>query len=298
MSNKIKNSLTRREQRCLIDFDSISPNRHDYALILFCSRILVRVQLKCFEESANDVKDIVLKEAEYFPSRLQEFALLMRQNGYAYNLGGNEIIMMLHQITSAKNPLDTIRSILAEELATKSRNINTPPVKSVYRNLINLIDDLQKYCVNRASIKNKHKIRPIYFIDNYFIYQEGAPGGDDETYISFPMALVWLPTLTIKDEINQKNASAFCLRKKPEFIGNKQVVPIYRSQLLRMGTIQKRVSRNKKETPLKSQREKRRKRQTHNNGDQSRSTTILERSVPVTSIHAILNHVDDTINSN
>src|SRR3954452_11088959 len=86
MPNKIKNTLTRREQRCLIDFDSISPNRHDYALILFCSRILVRVQLKCFEESANDVNDIVRKEAEYFPSRLQGFAFQMRQYGYAYNL--------------------------------------------------------------------------------------------------------------------------------------------------------------------------------------------------------------------
>src|SRR6266513_228323 len=98
---KIKSTLTRREQKFLIDFDLIKPDRHDYALLLFCSRILVRVQLKCFEESVNDVNDIVRKEAEYFPSRLQGFAFQMRQNGYAYNLGGHESVLTIHQITSS-----------------------------------------------------------------------------------------------------------------------------------------------------------------------------------------------------
>src|SRR5437667_974829 len=94
-----------------------------------------------------------------------------------------------------------------------------------------------------------------------------------------PVALVWLPTLTIKDDIIQKNASSFYLRKKPEFIGNKHGV----------------------QTSLKSEKEKRRKQTQHNDGDQSRSmpplsTTTIERSVPVlpvTSIQAILNHLDE-----
>ena len=41
----------------------------------------------------------------------------------------------------------------------------------------------------------------------------------------------------------KKNASAFHLRKKPEFLGKR--APTFRSQLLRMNGVQKRVNKNK-----------------------------------------------------
>ncbi|GBC07982.1 hypothetical protein RclHR1_07830009 [Rhizophagus clarus] len=77
------------EQKKLIDFDEITPDRHDFALVLFCSRIIVRIQIKCFEETetfSNDINNIVRKEAESFSERLQGFIDQLKESGHPYNL--------------------------------------------------------------------------------------------------------------------------------------------------------------------------------------------------------------------
>src|SRR3954469_21145958 len=70
-----------------------------------------------------------------------------------------------------------------------------------------------------------------------------------------PVALIWLPTMTIKDYIKQKNVLSFKLRRKIKLIDNN-----YGKQKRRKSSIQ----------PLSP-------------------TTI----VPVTSIQAIINHLDE-----
>src|SRR6266536_272616 len=79
-------------------------------------------------------------------------------------------------------------------------------------------------------------------IKNTFTYRE-------------PVALIWLPTMTIKDYINQKNVSTFNLRKKKKIklIANNEI-----------------VEKKSSMQPLSP-------------------TTI----VPVTSIQAIINHLDE-----
>ncbi|GBC07983.1 hypothetical protein RclHR1_07830010 [Rhizophagus clarus] len=201
------------------------------------------------------------------------------------------------KIASSEFPLKTIINILSEELSTKPRKVNPPPVKRLYKNLISLADDLRKYFVNRDNNNNnekKNKIRPIYFSQNYFIYQEGIPRGNDENFISFPVALVWLPTLTVTDEINQKNASAFHLRKKPEFLGKR--TPTFRSQLLRMNGVQKRINKSKLEKKVqrttKIPKNRRRRYCGSYNDMEYPSIEPIEPPVPMTSIRAILNHND------
>ncbi|CAB5192536.1 unnamed protein product [Rhizophagus irregularis] len=289
-----KTTLT-SEQKKLIDFEEITPDRHDFAVILFCSRIIVRIQIKCFEEtetfSNNDINNIVRKEAESFSERLRCFIDQIKETGHCYN---NATSMdFKDKIASSEFPLKTIINILSEELSSRPRKINPPPVKRLYKNLISLADDLRKYFVNREhNNEKKHKIRPIYFSENYFIYQEGTPKGDDENFISFPVTLVWLPTLTVTDEINQKNASAFHLRKKPEFLGKR--APTFRSQLLRMNGVQKRVNKSKMEKKIqkttKIPKNRRRKYCTSYDDIEYPSIEPIEPPVPMTSIRAILNH--------
>ncbi|CAG8710433.1 2464_t:CDS:1, partial [Funneliformis mosseae] len=305
---KVLSTITRREQRCLIDFDTISPDRLDYALVLLCSRIMVRIQLKCFEDSIfsiNEIKFIVRKEIELFPGKLQRFSIQMKEY---YELNDNTLSdckSKIDPIVDSDDPLESIRKILKEEITSK-RKSNTTMVKRVYRNLINLSDDLKRYFLNRDNHdKKKHNIRPIYFVDNYFVYQEGSPGSPEETFISFPMALVWLPTLTITDEINQRNSSAFYLRKKPEFLGSKGI-PTFRSQLLRMILVQKSVNQNKSNgSSTRGAKGKRRRSYNKSNKikirnkdeDRSHSPKTLESPIPMTSISAILNHVDENVQS-
>ncbi|CAG8527873.1 8025_t:CDS:1 [Funneliformis mosseae] len=309
---KVFGTITRREQKSLIDFDTISPDRQDYALILICSRIIVRIQLKCFQDlllSINDIKFIVRKEIELFPEKLLRFSILMKEYNYCHNLDDNTLSdckSLIDPIVDSDHPLDSIRKILKKEITSK-RDFNPNFVNQLYRNLINLSDDLQKYFLNRDNYdKKKHNIRPIYFVDNYFVYQEGIPGSQEETFIFFPKALVWLPTLTISDEINQRNASAFQLRKKPEFSDNKGV-PTFRSQLLRMGLVQKSVNQNKYDENLMKCTKGKRRRSYHKhikvirNKDEVRSQDhspkTLESPGPMTSISAILNHVDENVQS-
>ncbi|CAI2193303.1 13472_t:CDS:1, partial [Funneliformis geosporum] len=219
--SQVMSTITRREKRCLIDFDTISPDRLDYALILICSRIIVRIQLKCFEDlvfSVNDIKFIVRKEIEMFPEKLARFSIQMKEFNYCHDLNDNTLFdckIKIDPIVDFEEPLESIRKILNDEISSK-RNSNPSVVKRIYRNLINLSDDLQKY----FNDKKKHNIRPIYFLDTVItLYiRKVFLVSKEESFISFPVALVWLPTLTISDEIIQRNASAFYLRKKPEFL--------------------------------------------------------------------------------
>jgi len=108
------------------------------------------------------------------------------------------------------------------------------------------------------------------------------------------VVLVWLPTLTVTDEVNQKNASAFNLRKKPEFLGKR--TPTFRSQLLRMNGVQKRVKKSKSEKKIQKQSKIQK-----NYTQEKRKIELYidkefspiepnESRIPLTSIHALLNH--------
>ncbi|CAB4490767.1 unnamed protein product [Rhizophagus irregularis] len=174
-----KTTLT-SEQKKLIDFEEITPDRHDFA------------------------------EAESFSERLGCFIDQIKETEHCYNLNATSMDFK-DKIASSEFPLI---NILSEELSSRPRKINLPPVKRLYKNLISLADDLRKYFVN---CEHNNKIRPIYFSENYFIYQEGTLKGDDENFISFPMTLVWLPTLTVTDEINQKMHRLFIFERSPNF---------------------------------------------------------------------------------
>ncbi|CAG8546722.1 10973_t:CDS:2 [Rhizophagus irregularis] len=256
-----KTTLT-SEQKKLIDFEEITPDRHDFAVILFCSRIIVRIQIKCFEETEtflnNDINNIVRKEAESFSERLGCFIDQIKETEHCYNSNATSMDFK-DKIASSEFPLI---NILSEELSSRPRKINPPPVKRLYKNLISLADDLRKYFVN---CEHNNKIRPIYFSENYFIYQEGTPKGDDENFISFPVSLVWLPT-----------------------------APTFRSQLLRMNGVQKRVNKSKMEKKIqkttKIPKNRRRKYCTSYDDIEYPSIEPIEPPVPMTSIRAILNH--------
>src|ERR1044071_1333979 len=110
---KVRSTLTRREQRCLIDFNAFSPEREDFTLILFCSRIVVRIQLKCFEAaciSIEEIQGIIHREIERFPEKLARFSAQLRAFGHYYNL--IDVTRKVNHIGYSKNPLESIREAL------------------------------------------------------------------------------------------------------------------------------------------------------------------------------------------
>ncbi|PKY18394.1 hypothetical protein RhiirB3_383282 [Rhizophagus irregularis] len=127
-----KTTLT-SEQKKLIDFEEITPDRHDFAVILFCSRIILRIQIKCFEEtetfSNNDINNIVRKEAESFSERLGCFIDQIKETEHCYNLNATSMDFK-DKIASSEFPLI---NILSEELSSRPRKINPPPVKRLYK---------------------------------------------------------------------------------------------------------------------------------------------------------------------
>ncbi|CAG8517740.1 6167_t:CDS:2, partial [Dentiscutata heterogama] len=251
---KVKSRLTSKEQKCLIDFDEISPERHDFALMLLCSRSLYRIQLRCFEHNVlniQDICDIVKREVDRLPQLLSVIGASLEANG-SYNVNHHENLMMLDfckKITNSNDPLDIIRGLLTAEQNSRSlKSSSDKKVKKMYRNLINLIDDLKKFMQNRNSTddstnssstnttRKRNNFRPVYFMGNYCVCTEGVPGSGEETFIHPPTALLWLPVLTNKERITQHTTSAFSLRKKTEFAKNNG--PSFRPQLLRMNFVQ------------------------------------------------------------
>ncbi|CAG8725985.1 7244_t:CDS:2 [Gigaspora rosea] len=122
---KVKSRLTSKEQKCLIDFDEISPERHDFALMLLCSRSLYRIQLKCFEHNVlniQDICDIVQREVDRLPQLLSVIGASLEANG-SYNINHHENLMMLDfckKITNSNDPLDIIRGLLTAEQNSRS----------------------------------------------------------------------------------------------------------------------------------------------------------------------------------
>ncbi|CAG8647067.1 5381_t:CDS:2, partial [Dentiscutata erythropus] len=230
---KVKSRLTSKEQKCLIDFDEISPERHDFALMLLCSRSLYRIQLRCFEHNIlaiQDICDIVKREVDRLPQLLSVIGASLEANG-SYNVNHHENLMMLDfckKITNSNDPLDIIRGLLTAEQNSRSlKSSSDKKVKKMYRNLINLIDDLKKFMQN-----------------------QGVPGSGEETFIHPPTALLWLPVLTNKERITQHTTSAFSLRKKTEFAKNNG--PSFRPQLLRMNFVQTFGRRQSQQSTTKS----------------------------------------------
>ncbi|CAG8486910.1 23998_t:CDS:1 [Cetraspora pellucida] len=325
---KVKSRLTSKEQKCLIDFDEISPERHDFALMLLCSRSLYRIQLRCFEHNVlnnQDICDIVQREVDRLPKLLSVIGASLEANG-SYNANHHENLMMLDfckQITNSNDPLDIIRSLLTAEQNSRSlKSSSDKKVKKMYRNLINLIDDLKKFMQNRNSTddsttnlstststsssttRKRNNFRPVYFMGNYCVCTEGIPGSGEETFIHPPTALLWLPVLTNKERITQHTTSAFSLRKKTEFAKNNG--PSFRPQLLRMNFVQT-FGRKQLQQSSTTKSEKLR-RVTNNSSQQSQQSQNSQSSqqsqstqhqdspsssyshMPVTSINAILNH--------
>ncbi|CAG8689721.1 21112_t:CDS:1, partial [Racocetra persica] len=314
---KVKSRLTSKEQKCLIDFDEISPERHDFALMLLCSRSLYRIQLKCFEHNVlnnQDIRDIVQREVDRLPKLLSVIGASLEANG-SYNANHHENLMMLDfckQITNSNDPLDIIRSLLTAEQNSRSlRSSSDKKVKKMYRNLINLIDDLKKFMQNRNSTddstnlsssatRKRNNFRPVYFMGNYCVCTEGIPGSGEETFIHPPTALLWLPVLTNKERITQHTTSAFSLRKKTEFAKNNG--PSFRPQLLRMNFVQtfgrRQLQQSSTTRSLSGEKSRRVTNHSSQNSLQQSQSTQSQNSpsssshshVPVTSINAILNH--------
>ncbi|CAG8578432.1 23022_t:CDS:2, partial [Gigaspora margarita] len=315
--------LTSKEQKCLIDFDEISPERHDFALMLLCSRSLYRIQLKCFEHNVlniQDICDIVQREVDRLPQLLSVIGASLEANG-SYNINHHENLMMLDfckKITNSNDPLDIIRGLLTAEQNSRSlKSSNDKKVKKMYRNLINLIDDLKKFMQNRNSTnsmnstnstddsstnltttsnnnntRKRNNFRPVYFMGNYCVCTEGIPGSGEETFIHPPTALLWLPVLTNKERITQHTTSAFSLRKKTEFTKNNG--PSFRPQLLRMNFVQtfgEKSRHNNNITNNSSSLQQSIQRQ------DSLSSSSSNSYVPVTSISAILNNNTSTCNT-
>ncbi|CAG8515845.1 5174_t:CDS:2 [Diversispora eburnea] len=255
---KVKSRLTSREEKCLIDVDIISPERHDFALVLLCSRILYRCQLKCFQNThldSSDVCDIVQCEIEKLPELLSVIGASLEARGN-YSINCHENLMMMdfrNQLLNSPFPLEVIKNLLvAEQSSRNHRGHHEKNIKKLYRNLVNMTEDLKKFMlaspspsnnnnssstsVQSPSTRKRFQFRPIFFVNSNILSTEGVSNNGEESFINPPKPVLWLPVLTNKERITQRTTSAFSLRKKTEFTKNNG--PSFRPQLLRMNFVQ------------------------------------------------------------
>ncbi|CAG8624007.1 8288_t:CDS:1 [Ambispora leptoticha] len=213
--------LTRREIQGLIDIDQISKKRYDYSLILICSRLLYRIQLKCYLQDG-------IKDSEINEIVTRETVLIQRLN-LLKGLDAGIIFDYCNQLTSAEKPLEIMRSMLTGEDHSREAS----KVKRIYKNLVTLIDDLQ-IAKNMppeqrdASNSKRYLFRQINFAITDSLISE------DKAFIEPPLPLVWLPTLTNREKVTQSKTSAFSLRKRKEFTTSGK----FRNRLLRMSHVQ------------------------------------------------------------
>ncbi|CAG8458222.1 17503_t:CDS:1 [Acaulospora colombiana] len=279
---KVKSRLTSREEKCLIDIDLISPERHDFALMLLCSRILYRCQLKCFQHtrlSVSDVRDIVQCEVDKLPELLSAIGASLEANGSMSSVNHHENLMVLdfrNQLLNSAFPLDVIKNLLVAEQSSRSmRSQHEKNVRKLYRNLVNMTEDLKKFMHtsppassanannnSSAQSRKRFQFRPIFFVNRHLLSTEGISDDGEEFFINPPKPVLWLPVLTNKERITQRTTSAFSLRKKTEFTKNNG--PSFRPQLLRMNFVQTFGSRQNQ--PQQQRRQANAASQRRNNG--------------------------------
>ncbi|RHZ85017.1 hypothetical protein Glove_73g34 [Diversispora epigaea] len=270
---KVKSRLTSREEKCLIDIDIISPERHDFALVLLCSRILYRCQLKCFQNThldSSDICDIVQCEIEKLPELLSAIGASLEARGN-YSINCHENLMMMdfrNQLLNSPFPLEVIKNLLvAEQSSRNHRSQHEKNIKKLYRNLVNMTEDLKKFMLasphtnnNNSSstsvqpiqpTRKRFQFRPIFFVNRKILSTEGVSNNGEESFINPPKPVLWLPVLTNSERITQQTTSAFSLRRKKEFKKNNNG-PSFRPQLLRMSFVQTFGSKEQPSTSCQS----------------------------------------------
>ncbi|CAG8593043.1 5594_t:CDS:1 [Paraglomus occultum] len=268
---KLKSRLTRREEKGLVDVDSIPSTRSDFLLLLLASRILYRIQAKCFQNNGivcADIIQITQREIERIPLvlKLTEQSIDSRNNSvqeYDAVPFKKRAVDYYKQLATTNMPLETMRIMLTDEIAVRQRFGETSYIRRIYKNLITLLDDLINFLsvnnksnnygndvslsstgannvrvesdIDRGHSINEHKkcnFRPVYFADSYLLCTEGSD--DEKLSMAAHVPLLWLPALTNGDEVTQQTVSAFVLRKRKGF----EEDVVFRTRLQRMNFVQ------------------------------------------------------------
>ncbi|CAG8581757.1 828_t:CDS:1 [Paraglomus brasilianum] len=159
---KLKSRLTRREEKGLVDIDSIPSSRSDFLLLLLASRILYRIQAKCFQNNGivrADIIQITQREIERIPLVLklteQSIDIDCRNNSvmeYDSVPSKKRTVEYYKQLATTDMPLETMRIMLIDEIAVRQRCGEASYIRRIYKNLITLVDDLINFLtINHRS---------------------------------------------------------------------------------------------------------------------------------------------------
>ncbi|CAG8467514.1 628_t:CDS:1 [Ambispora gerdemannii] len=232
--SKFTNELTRREEKGLVDLEKFPHTRNDFPMILTVARILYRVQLRCFSQDGITDLDIT-KILNNELNRLQMCPNLFVPIESYHRVNNPGTFNFVDQLTNSQTPLDTIRNLLTGDIGPRKHKGEKTNIRRIYKNLLVLTEDLKKAIVqnSQSNLKEstKHDFHHINFSPTKSLISEE---GDEATIIEPPLPILWLPTLTNKEKITQRKASAFSLRKRKGFNTSTK----YRHRLLRMPHVQ------------------------------------------------------------
>ncbi|CAH1761832.1 1332_t:CDS:2 [Entrophospora sp. SA101] len=166
-----KVKITRREEKGLIDFNMVSKNRSDYVLLLFCSRILYRVQLICFTNDQltfDDINFIVKQQIDIFPDLIHLIYKINNDKNNNNSVYNSDAYVDYIIGTSYDNLL---RSILRAKTPKSSNDYNYYNGHNVYdsNNNYNYNNVINKINTNTNININNNNMNPLDMVHNLLI---------------------------------------------------------------------------------------------------------------------------------